>query len=82
MINNLKRIEKNKEDNKFNINVGRIPIKSKIFMEDLGLMSKNAFSKADGKKLTKEQRSLLLKEQKRLAQIGYGKKNKQKKKKK
>ena len=44
MVKNLDRIQKEKSDYKFNIYMGKLPIKAKMLAEDWGLMKKGSFS--------------------------------------
>lgn len=44
MINKLNQLEENNEDYKFNIYTGKIPIKAKMMMEDIGLFSPDKFT--------------------------------------
>ncbi len=69
MIRNLDRIQKEKGDYKFNIYMGKLPIKAKMKLEDLGIIKKGTFSKMKGDK-----DKLLNDEKKKLIQEGYGKK--------
>jgi hypothetical protein len=75
MIRNLNRIQKNKEDYKFNIYMGKLPIKAKMKLEDWGVIKKGSFSGMKGALIEKKDRELLEKEKKKLIQKGYGKKS-------
>ena len=76
MVRNLDRIQKEKGDYKFNIYMGKLPIKAKMKLEDWGILRKGSFSKMQGDKVSKENRELLEREKAKLTQEGYGKKNK------
>jgi hypothetical protein len=76
MVKNLDRIQKEKGDYKFNIYMGKLPIKGKMMLEDWGIMKKGSFSGMKGAKVSKENRELLENEKAKLTQEGYGKKKK------
>ena len=71
-LKKLEDIEKNKTDNSFNINMGRVPIMSKVLLEDLGIMSKGSFSSMKGIS-DKKQARLYSDKLKELETLGYGK---------
>jgi hypothetical protein len=73
MVKNLDRIQKEKSDYKFNIYMGKLPIKAKMWAEDWGIMKKGSFSPMKGAEVTKENRELLENEKAKLTQEGYGK---------
>jgi hypothetical protein len=73
MVKNLDRIQKEKSDYKFNIYMGKLPIKAKMWAEDWGIMKKGSFSPMKGAEVTKENRELLENEKSKLTQEGYGK---------
>lgn len=71
MINKLSQIQSNKADNLINILAGKKAIQSKVYLEDKGLLSKNAF--ADFKdNLQDEEKQLISHKIQELEQIGYG----------
>jgi hypothetical protein len=78
MVKNLDRIQKEKSDYKFNIYMGKLPIKAKMLAEDWGIMKKGSFSGMNGAKVSKENRELLEREKTQLTQEGYGKGKKKK----
>jgi hypothetical protein len=73
MVKNLNRIQEKKGDYKFNIYMGKLPIKAKMKLEDWGIMKKGSFSGMKGAQVTKENRELLEREKAKLTQEGYGK---------
>jgi hypothetical protein len=76
MVNKLDQIQKEKGDYKFNLYMGKMPIKAKMLAEDLGIIKKGTFSSQSGDKLSGANRSILEKERDILTQEGYGKKGK------
>jgi hypothetical protein len=74
MVKNLNRIQKEKKDYRFNISLGKLPIKAKMFLEDWGVFRKGSFSGMNGSQVSKENRELLENEKAKLTQEGYGKK--------
>ena len=72
MISALNRVSDNKSDSRFNIELGRKLIQGKVLAEEAGLMKKGSFG-GDLKKLSKEDRELLMKNEAILEMEGYGK---------
>ena len=70
MVATLNRIQKNKEDYLVNILTAKGAIKLKMALEDLG-MSRTAFT-SYGTKLSTSDRELLIKNESKLTQKGYG----------
>jgi hypothetical protein len=70
MINKLNQIQAQNGDNRLNILAGKKAIQSKVYLEDKGLLSKNAF--ADFSDLPDEDKLLIQNKIKELEQIGYG----------
>ena len=86
MVEKLSKIAEEGSEYKFNIYLGKLPIQAKMKLEDWGLLSKTAFTKAQGVK-NEADRPILESNLKALEQEGYGaaknlKKKKKKKKKK
>ena len=76
MIKKLEQIQRDKSDYKFNTYMGSLPIKTKMKLEDWGIIRKGAFSSMKGAQLKLEDRQLLEKERDALHQEGFGKKKK------
>ena len=74
MIKKLEQLQRDKSDYKFNTYMGSLPIKTKMKLEDWGIIRKGAFSSMTGNELKKEDRELLEKERDALHQEGFGKK--------
>lgn len=74
MVSALDRVSNDKSDSRFNIEIGRKLIQGKILAEEAGLMKKGSFG-GDLKKLSKEDRALLMKNEAVLEMEGYGKKS-------
>lgn len=72
MVEALNRVSDNKSDSRFNIELGRKLIQGKILAEEAGLMKKGSFG-GKLKKLSKEDRELLMKKERELDMEGYGK---------
>jgi hypothetical protein len=70
MINKLNQIQAQNGDNKLNILAGKKAIQSKVYLEDKGLLSKNAF--ADFSSLPEDEKQLIQNKIQELEQIGYG----------
>jgi hypothetical protein len=70
MINRLNQIQAQNGDNKLNILAGKKAIQSKVYLEDKGLLSKNAF--ADFSALPADEKQLIQNKIQELEQIGYG----------
>ena len=82
MVEKLSKIAEEGSDYKCNIYLGKLPIQAKMKLEDWGLLSKTAFTKAQGVK-NEADRPILESNLKALEQEGYGTaKNFKKKKKK
>lgn len=75
MVGKLNDIQKNKSDSKFNIYMGKIPIKAKMFLEDMGLMKKGSFSSQKGIS-DKDEAKVLGNKLKELEALGYGRRRK------
>lgn len=73
MVSVLNRISKEKSDYKVNIMIGKLPIKSKMFLEDLGIAGEKTFTDPAGSKLSAADRDLLKSELGKLEQEGFGK---------
>ena len=71
MVEKLAKIAKEGSDYKFNIYMGKLPIQMKMKLEDWGLLSKTAFTKAQGVK-NEADRPILESNLKALEQEGYG----------
>ena len=80
MIAALKKANQNKTDSWFNIAQGLYGIGTKIRLEDAGIMRKGSFNvpKDNMRNYSEEDKELLRKALKPLAQKGYGKKKKRK----
>ena len=78
MIRNLDRIQNEKSDYKFNIYMGKVPIKAKMWAEDMGIIRKGSFTSMKGAQVSKENRKMLEREKAQLIQEGYGKGKKKK----
>jgi hypothetical protein len=76
MIKKLEQLQRDKSDYKFNTYMGSLPIKTKMKLEDWGIIRKGAFSSMTGNELKKEDRELLETERDALHQEGFGKKKK------
>lgn len=76
MIKALKRIQREKTDSAINVHMGMQPIKAKMKLEDMGIMSKDKFTKPGSTNLTPAQRAMMTKKLNELAQQGYGMKDK------
>ena len=74
MLNSLDRLAKNKSDYRFNIGIGKMPIRLKMFAEDMGLIKPGSFSSQKGNTRSPEEKKILLEHESRLKQEGYGKK--------
>jgi len=77
MVSKLKQLKKNKEDSKFNTNMGILPIQLKMWAEDNNLIKKGSFAnikKGVDESDIKLNNSTLLE----LEKEGYGKKKKKK----
>lgn len=79
MVQKLNDIEKDKSDSKFNIALGKWPIKAKMFLEDMGVMKKGSFSSQKGIS-DREEAKVLGDKLRELEVEGYGKKKRKKKK--
>jgi hypothetical protein len=75
MIRKLNDIQKNRSDYRFNTYMGKVPIKAKMFLEDLGIMSKGSFSGMKGVSDPAEA-ELLQNKLTELEALGYGKRRK------
>ncbi len=71
MINKLNQIQSNKSDNLVNILAGKKAIQSKIFLEDKGILSKNAFADFNDN-LLDDEKLLVNQKIQELEMIGYG----------
>jgi hypothetical protein len=71
MINKLNQIQSNKSDSLINILAGKKAIQSKIYLEDKGLLSKNAFADLNDN-LLDDEKLLVNQKIQELEQIGYG----------
>lgn len=74
MIAALDRISKNKSDNRINIAIGKVPIATKIFLEDKGLMKPGSF--ADYDEVDPKDRKMIEDLVASETKLGYGKKGK------
>lgn len=73
MVNSLERIERAKGDAPRNIFLGKNLIKAKMLGEDIGVLSKKEFA-GPLVKLSDKEKDILLTNQSKLAQDGYGRK--------
>ena len=73
MLSKLNETYKNKDTYAINHYTGYIPIRAKMWAEDIGLMKKGSFSGMKGNLLNTEDRALLEKERDAMIQEGYGK---------